>query len=223
MMKFQASGRINRCLLLFILLVNYKVLLKIVVVAAEISSEFCPITKEQGLPSSCPESSYIKEASSTSTTTKMADRRERTFLAVKPDGVQRGLVGEVVKRFEQRGYKLIGLKMIHPATALLTEHYKEHIGKPFFQKLLDYMSSGPVVAMVFEGRAIVQAARKMLGSTKPLESNPGTLRGDFSIDVGRNIVHGSDSVESAEREINLWFTKEELVTWENSQVNWIYE
>ncbi|VDO92136.1 unnamed protein product [Soboliphyme baturini] len=148
--------------------------------------------------------------------------RERTFIAVKPDGVQRGLVHDVLKRFEQRGYKLVAMKMI-PSDELLTKHYAEHVGKPFFEPLKAYMRSGPVVAMVWEGTEIIKASRSMLGATKPLESQPGTLRGDFCIDVGRNLVHGSDSLTSAEREINLWFKPEEICQWNRSLDPWSYE
>jgi len=153
----------------------------------------------------------------------MASRNERTFIAIKPDAVQRGLVAKIVKRFEQRGYKLVGLKMLVPNEALLREHYAEHVKKPFFAGLAKFMSSGPVVAMVWEGLDVVKTGRTMLGETKPLESKPGTIRGDFSVDLGRNIVHGSDSVESANREINLWFRPEELFNWMRATDAWIYE
>ncbi|VEL10348.1 unnamed protein product [Protopolystoma xenopodis] len=142
---------------------------------------------------------------------------ERTFIMVKPDGVHRGLVGEVIKRFENRGYKLVALKLVKPSEALLKEHYSALCDLPFFPKLIHYMSSGPVVPMV------VKSGRKMLGETKPLESAPGTIRGDFCQVVGRNAVHGSDSVESAEREISLWFKPEDLVAWTQCQAQWIQE
>ncbi|KRX96232.1 Nucleoside diphosphate kinase [Trichinella pseudospiralis] len=148
---------------------------------------------------------------------------ERTLVVVKPDGVQRGLIHQVLRRFEQRGFKLVSLKMLTANDDLLNKHYAEHVGKGFFPSLKAYMSSGPVVAMVWEGRDVVKAARNMLGATRPLESAPGTLRGDFCIDVGRNLVHGSDSVESANREIALWFKPEELCKWEQSTHSWIYE
>ncbi|KRY54965.1 Nucleoside diphosphate kinase [Trichinella britovi] len=150
-------------------------------------------------------------------------RDERTLVVVKPDGVQRGLIHQVLRRFEQRGFKLVSLKMLMANDDLLNKHYAEHVGKGFFPSLKAYMSSGPVVAMVWEGRDVVKAARNMLGATRPLESAPGTLRGDFCIDVGRNLVHGSDSVESAKREIALWFKPEELCKWEQSTHSWIYE
>ncbi|PHJ15225.1 nucleoside diphosphate kinase [Cystoisospora suis] len=149
--------------------------------------------------------------------------QERTYIMVKPDGVQRGLVHEVLKRFEQRGYKLVGLKMKSPSHELLEEHYSDLKTKPFFPGLISYMTSGPVVCMVWEGMDVVKQGRRMLGETRPLESNPGTLRGDFCIDVGRNLVHGSDSVESANKEINLWFTPEELCQWTPAEAKWVYE
>jgi len=116
-----------------------------------------------------------------------------------------GLVGEIIKRFENKGFKLIGIKMLQADEALITKHYEEHIGKPFFPKIVKYILSGPVVGMVWQGKGVVAYGRVMLGKTDPLKSEPGTIRGDFGIDSGRNVVHGSDSVESAEREINLWF------------------
>jgi len=150
-------------------------------------------------------------------------RTERTFLAIKPDAVQRGLVADIIKRFEQRGYKLVGIKMLVPSESLLKDHYAEHVNRPFFPGLVKFMSSGPVVAMVWEGLEVVKTGRVMLGETKPLDSKPGSVRGDFSIDLGRNIVHGSDSVEAANREIGLWFKPEELVKWEKVTDTWIYE
>nr|5BXI_A Chain A, Nucleoside diphosphate kinase [Toxoplasma gondii ME49]5BXI_B Chain B, Nucleoside diphosphate kinase [Toxoplasma gondii ME49]5BXI_C Chain C, Nucleoside diphosphate kinase [Toxoplasma gondii ME49]5BXI_D Chain D, Nucleoside diphosphate kinase [Toxoplasma gondii ME49]5BXI_E Chain E, Nucleoside diphosphate kinase [Toxoplasma gondii ME49]5BXI_F Chain F, Nucleoside diphosphate kinase [Toxoplasma gondii ME49]5BXI_G Chain G, Nucleoside diphosphate kinase [Toxoplasma gondii ME49]5BXI_H Cha len=152
-----------------------------------------------------------------------AKQQERTYIMVKPDGVQRGLVSEVIRRFEQRGYKLVALKMKSPDATLLEEHYADLKGKPFFPGLISYMTSGPVVCMVWEGTDVVKQGRRMLGETRPLESNPGTLRGDFCIDVGRNIVHGSDSVESANKEISLWFTPEEICEWTSAQHKWVYE
>ncbi|CCD23713.1 nucleoside diphosphate kinase NDAI_0C00520 [Naumovozyma dairenensis CBS 421] len=148
---------------------------------------------------------------------------ERTFIAVKPDGVQRGLVSQILSRFEKRGYKLVGIKMLNASEELLTQHYAEHVGKPFFPKMVSFMMSGPIVATVWEGKDVVKQGRTILGATNPLSSAPGTIRGDFGIDLGRNVCHGSDSVESAEREINLWFKSEELTSWESNQSKWIYE
>eukprot|EP00341_Mesodinium_pulex_P015862 CAMPEP_0116959086 /NCGR_PEP_ID=MMETSP0467-20121206/45050_1 /TAXON_ID=283647 /ORGANISM="Mesodinium pulex, Strain SPMC105" /LENGTH=142 /DNA_ID=CAMNT_0004646345 /DNA_START=42 /DNA_END=470 /DNA_ORIENTATION=+ len=141
---------------------------------------------------------------------------------VKPDGVQRGLVGEIVKRFEQKGFKMLGLKLFTPTRELLENHYADLSSKGFFRGLIDYMSSGPVCCMVWEGQGAVKTGRVMLGATKPSDSAPGTIRGDFAIDVGRNICHGSDAVESAEREIAMWFP-EGLNTWEHHSRSQIYE
>lgn len=123
---------------------------------------------------------------------------EKTYIMIKPDGVQRGVVGNIINRFESKGYKLSALKLTTPSKDLLAEHYRDLAAKPFFPKLMSYMTSGPVVCMVWEGKNVVATGRKMLGATNPLESAPGTIRGDFAIDVGRNICHGSDSVESAD-------------------------
>nr|XP_046271213.1 nucleoside diphosphate kinase 3 isoform X2 [Scatophagus argus] len=147
---------------------------------------------------------------------------ERTFIAVKPDGVQRKLVGEITRRFEKRGFKLVGLKLMQASEDLLREHYWDLRSKPFFKELIRYMSSGPIVAMVWEGLDVVKTARKMLGETNPADSLPGTIRGDYCVEVGRNIIHGSDSVESAQKEIHLWFGQHELQCWEDSSSHWIY-
>uniref|UniRef100_A0A673VKY6 Nucleoside diphosphate kinase n=1 Tax=Suricata suricatta TaxID=37032 RepID=A0A673VKY6_SURSU len=148
---------------------------------------------------------------------------ERTFIAIKPDGVQRGLVGEIIKRFEQKGFRLVAMKLIQASEDLLKEHYIDLKDRPFFAGLVRYMQSGPVVAMVWEGLNVVKTGRVMLGETNPADSKPGTIRGDFCIQVGRNIIHGSDSVESAEKEIGLWFQPEELVDYRSCAQNWIYE
>jgi len=148
--------------------------------------------------------------------------QERTYIMIKPDGVQRRVVGEIVKRFEQKGFLLRGLKLVQPKQETLEEHYRDLKSKSFFPKLMGYMSSGPVVAMVWEGKNVVKTGRSMLGATNPADSAPGTIRGDFALDVGRNICHGSDSVESAEREIGLWFA-EGLLNYESHSKEWIYE
>lgn len=148
---------------------------------------------------------------------------ERTFIAIKPDGVQRQLVGEIISRFESKGFTLVGLKLVKVSRSLAEQHYAEHKEKPFFPSLVEFITSGPVVAMVWEGKGVVAAARKMIGSTNPLNAEPGTIRGDFGVDVGRNIIHGSDAVETAKREISLWFKEEELIGWEPSLTQWIYE
>lgn len=149
--------------------------------------------------------------------------RERTFVMVKPDGVQRGLVGAIIQRFEQKGLKLVGLKLMQINRELAERHYGEHVGKPFFAALVDYITSGPVVAMVLEGKNAVSTVRDMMGATNPLQAAPGTIRGTYGMDIGRNVIHGSDSPASAEREINLFFQPEELVDYELSLKGWIYE
>uniref|UniRef100_A0A3Q4BCP2 Nucleoside diphosphate kinase n=1 Tax=Mola mola TaxID=94237 RepID=A0A3Q4BCP2_MOLML len=146
----------------------------------------------------------------------------RTFVAVKPDGVQRKMVGEIVRRFERRGFKLVALKLVQASEDLLKEHYWDLRSKPFYRELVSFMSSGPVVAMVWEGLDVVKTARKMLGETNPADSLPGSIRGDYCVEVGRNVIHGSDSVESAQKEIHLWFHPNELQSWENSSSRWIY-
>ncbi|KAL9018674.1 MAG: hypothetical protein Q9185_004045 [Variospora sp. 1 TL-2023] len=148
---------------------------------------------------------------------------ERTFIAIKPDGVQRGLVGDIISKFEKRGYKLAAIKMVTPSKEHLEEHYKDLSDKPFFKGLVTYMLSGPIVAMVWEGRDAVKTGRTLLGATNPLQSAPGTIRGDYAIDVGRNVCHGSDSVETAKNEIDLWFGKGEVIEYKNAQFDWIYE
>merc|ERR1712021_225213 len=154
---------------------------------------------------------------------KMAGKRERTFIMLKPDAVQRGLVGEIIKRFEQKGFKLVAMKMMHASKELLEEHYADLSKKGFFPGLVKYMNSGPVVPMVWEGLNVVKTGRVMLGETNPAASAPGTIRGDLCIQVGRNICHGSDAVESAKKEIALWFKDEELVKWDPVTLSWVYE
>ena len=149
--------------------------------------------------------------------------RERTFIMIKPDGVQRGLVGQIIARFEQKGFKLVALKLTAPGKEQFEKHYADLSSKPFFGGLVAYAASGPVACMVWEGDNAVLTGRKMLGATKPFDSAPGTIRGGFCIDVGRNVIHGSDSVESANKEIELWFKPEELVHWESHSSSWVYE
>lgn len=148
---------------------------------------------------------------------------ERTFLAIKPDGVQRGLVGKIISRFETKGFKLIGLKLLNVTRELAEKHYDVHKERPFFPGLVDFITSGPVVAMVWEGDGVVVSARKIIGATNPLNAEPGTIRGDFGVDVGRNLIHGSDAIETAQREISLWFTEQELTNWEPSIKSWLVE
>ncbi len=135
---------------------------------------------------------------------------ERTFVAIKPDGVEKGLIGEIITRFERKGYKLLGLKFLNVKTELAHKHYKEHIGKPFFDDLVEFIISGPVVAMAWEGNQVVSGARKLIGATNPADAAPGTIRADYAISVGRNIIHGADSIASAEREMGLFFEAREL-------------
>jgi len=142
---------------------------------------------------------------------------------IKPDGVARGLVAKIIKRFEQRGYKLVAMKLMKASEELLKNHYADLSAKPFFSKLLEFVGSGPVVAMVWEGKDVVKQGRSMLGETNPLASKPGSIRGDYSIDIGRNIIHGSDSIESAKKEISLWFNDKELVEWKPPCYSSIYE
>ncbi|ODV96472.1 hypothetical protein PACTADRAFT_49813 [Pachysolen tannophilus NRRL Y-2460] len=148
---------------------------------------------------------------------------ERTFIMIKPDGVARGLISSILGRFEQRGFKLVAIKLAKPTDSLLKEHYSDLQTKPFFPSLLTYMTSGPVLATVWEGKDVVKQGRVILGATNPLASAPGTIRGDYALDVGRNVCHGSDSVESAKKEIDLWFKKEELIDYKSSLFSWIYE
>ncbi|XP_014666017.1 PREDICTED: nucleoside diphosphate kinase-like [Priapulus caudatus] len=149
--------------------------------------------------------------------------RERTFIAVKPDGVHRHIIGDIIKRFEQKGFKLVAMKFTQADDALLQKHYSALSKKPFFPDLIKYMSSGPVCAMVWEGLNVVKTGRTMLGATNPMDSAPGTIRGDFCVQVGRNICHGSDSVESANTEVALWFKPAELVNWDPVAKPWVYE
>ncbi len=153
----------------------------------------------------------------------MDARSERTFVMVKPDGVQRGLVGTIINRFENRGYKLIGLKMLSPSQELLENHYQDLKERKFFPSLISYMLMGPVVAMVWQGTAAVSTGRKIVGATNPLDSAPGTIRGDYCIETGRNIIHASDLVENAEKEIKLWFDEKEVQKWSKAEEKWVYE
>ncbi|GFZ50023.1 Nucleoside diphosphate kinase [Saitozyma sp. JCM 24511] len=147
---------------------------------------------------------------------------EQTYIMIKPDGVQRGLVGEIIARFEKRGFKLAALKMETPSKELLEKHYGDLADKPFFPKLVKYMLSGPVICMVWEGLDAVKTGRVMLGATNPLASNPGTIRGDYALQVGMNVCHGSDSVENAKKEIELWFNND-VKQYKLDAAQWIYE
>jgi nucleoside-diphosphate kinase len=147
---------------------------------------------------------------------------ERTFVAIKPDAVQRGLTGEIIQRFERKGFKIVALKMMMVDREKAEKHYAEHIGKPFYDNLINFITSGPIVAMVIKGDDVVSLVRKMNGATNPKDAVPGTIRGDFAIIAERNIVHGSDSAESAAREISLFFDKSELCDkWQRTAAKWI--
>ncbi len=148
---------------------------------------------------------------------------ERTFIAIKPDAVQRGLIGQIIQRFESKGFKLVGLKLMSVSKELAEAHYGEHKERPFFGGLVSFLTSSPVVAMVWEGDGVVASARKIIGATNPLESAPGTVRGDFGVSIGRNLIHGSDAVETAQKEIALWFKEEELSAWTPELTGWLYE
>ena len=148
---------------------------------------------------------------------------ERTFVMLKPDVVQRGLIGEIVQRFERRGLKIIAMKMVHISTEFAHKHYEVHVGKPFFEGLIRYITSGPVVAMVLEGTNAIEAARATMGATNPTKAAPGTIRADFGLEMGRNLVHGSDGSETAAFEIRLWFRAEELTGYGRSVDTWIFE
>ncbi|HVC23518.1 MAG TPA: nucleoside-diphosphate kinase [Candidatus Dormibacteraeota bacterium] len=147
---------------------------------------------------------------------------ERTLVLIKPDGVQRGLVGELLGRFERRGLHLVGLKLIALSRELAEAHYGEHRGRPFFDAVIDFISSSPVVAMVWEGPDVITIVRSMMGPTNPGRADPGTIRGDFGVDIGQNVIHGSDSPARAEEEIRLFFQDDELVSWDRDGSRWIY-
>jgi nucleoside-diphosphate kinase len=148
---------------------------------------------------------------------------ERSLVLVKPDGVQRGLVGKVIERLEQRGLLLAGAKFMRVSRSLAEEHYSIHKGKPFYDGLIAYITSAPVMAMVWEGPNAVAAIRQTMGATRPLEAAPGTIRHDFALEVGRNLTHASDSPENGVKEAALWFTSEELVSWSRAVDPWIFE
>ncbi|WP_445492196.1 nucleoside-diphosphate kinase [Niallia sp. 03133] len=147
---------------------------------------------------------------------------ERTFLMVKPDGVQRNLIGKIIERFEQKGFQLVGAKLMQVSQELAEKHYQEHVEKPFFSDLVGFITSGPVFAMVWQGEEVITKARQMMGKTNPLEALPGTIRGDFGVIMRKNIIHGSDGIESAAREIALFFKEEELIEYQKDANRWIY-
>jgi len=148
---------------------------------------------------------------------------QRTLVLVKPDGVQRGLIGRIVARLERRGLKLVAMKMMRISRELAGRHYAEHRGKPFYDGLIAFITSGPVVAMIWEGREAVTVVRSVMGSTDPLKAAPGTIRGDLALDLGMNLIHGSDSVDRAESEMALFFSADELHEYERTADRWIRE
>ncbi|XP_026661391.2 nucleoside diphosphate kinase 3-like isoform X1 [Phoenix dactylifera] len=147
---------------------------------------------------------------------------ERTFIAIKPDGVQRGLIAEIISRFERKGYKLVAVKLVVPSKEFAQKHYHDLKDRPFFDGLCDFLSSGPVLAMVWEGEGAIKYGRKLIGATDPQKSEPGTIRGDLAVVVGRNIIHGSDGPETAKDEIALWFEPSELVSYTSNAEKWLY-
>ena len=148
---------------------------------------------------------------------------ETTLLLVKPDGVQRGLVGEILGRVERRGLRLSALKLMHVSRSLAEQHYAIHKGKPFYNGLIDYIVSAPVVAMAWSGNKAVEAVRQVLGATNPTHAAPGTVRADFAIDIGRNLTHGSDSAENGAAEVALWFATAEVQQWQAANAAWVFE
>ena len=148
---------------------------------------------------------------------------EQTFIMVKPDGVQRGLIGEVISRFETKGFTLVGLKFMQVSKELAEKHYDVHKERPFFCSLVEFICSSPVVAMVWQGKGIVASARIIIGATDPLTAMPGTIRGDYGISIERNLIHGSDAIETAQKEISLWFDNKELGSWSPTMISWLYE
>jgi len=151
----------------------------------------------------------------------MADTGERTLVLIKPDGVQRGLVGEILGRFEKKGLHLVGLKLLTIDTAMAEKHYAEHAGKAFFPSLIQFITAGPVVAMVWEGPDVVGIVRGMMGATNPVQAAPGTVRGELAISMGMNLIHGSDAASTATREIDLFFGPEELCSWKAALSDWL--
>lgn len=148
---------------------------------------------------------------------------EKTLVLVKPDGVQRGLIGEVICRLERRGLRLVAAKFMNVSQELAETHYGIHKGKPFYEGLIKYITSAPVMAMVWEGKNAIAAVRQTMGSTKPVEAAPGSIRHDFGLEVGRNITHASDTPENGEKEVELWFQPNEIVTWQRDIDRWIFE
>ncbi len=148
---------------------------------------------------------------------------EKTLVLVKPDGVQRGLIGEIISRLERRGLRLVAAKFMQVSQELAETHYAIHKGKPFYEGLIAYITSSPVMAMVWEGPNAVAAVRQTMGATRPTEAAPGTVRHDFGLEVGRNLTHASDTPENGAKEVALWFEEDELVSWERALDPWYFE
>ncbi|KAG5928162.1 hypothetical protein E4U42_001167 [Claviceps africana] len=189
---------------------------------------FSPISSPSDSPSplSTPTPAYFSPVSPDSKPASTMSATEQTFIAIKPDGVQRGLIGPIISRFENRGFKLVAMKLVAPDEKHLRTHYADldtEKNAKWFIPMINYMKDQPMCAMVWEGRDAVKTGRAILGATDPLASAPGTIRGDYALDKGRNICHGSDSVENAQKEIALWFEKSQLLTWKHSQAHYFME
>jgi len=148
---------------------------------------------------------------------------ERTLILIKPDAMQRGLAFSILQRFEQRGLKVVALRLVQADQATAAEHYAEHVGKPFYNGLIEYITACPIIAAVFEGSGAVAVCRQTMGSTKPAEANPGTIRHDFGVEIGRNLVHGSANLDDAAREIGIWFRGHPVLDWKRATDGWIFE
>jgi len=148
---------------------------------------------------------------------------ERTLIIIKPDAVQRGLIGKIITRFERRGLRIAGMKLIHIEKSLAQRHYAIHEGKPFYEPLIEYITSSPVVVMVLEGNDAIDIVRRTMGATNPAEATPGTIRADFGLEIGRNLVHGSDGPDTAKSEVSLFFDEDEILSYDRNNDPWIFE
>jgi nucleoside-diphosphate kinase len=148
---------------------------------------------------------------------------QQTLVLLKPDAVQRGLVGEIIGRLEQRGLKLVGAKLVQVDSALAENHYAIHKGKPFYEGLIAYITSSPVIAMVWEGPSAIEVVRQTMGATNPKEASPGSVRHDLGLEIGRNLTHASDAPQTAKEEIQLWFSEDEVISWSRETDRWVYE
>ena len=151
------------------------------------------------------------------------EQAQTTLVLIKPDGVQRGLIGEIINRLERRGLKLVGMKFLQIDQVQASRHYEAHVDKPFFKSLVQFITSSPVVALAVQGNNSIEVVRNTMGATDPKNADPGTMRGDMGLDIGRNLVHGSDSPEAASRELSLFFGEEEIIKWNRSTEEWIHE